>query len=298
MDNLDQFVLTNKKHLKAELQKLSGTKQMWVSPEIAEKWLEVNQINRPISETTVQQYVKRMQNREWCLNGEPIIFSSTGVLLDGQHRLVAVINYGAPVEFDVRFGIDPHVFHTLNSGKTRTFSDSLALQNVPNYSNTAAAIRLVFELKEEISSSFNNATKPSSTTMLKWYKDNPEIQEYVSLGMKWYSLSDHILPASEFAGYVFVMAQHDKKRALTFMDRLATGTNITTNSPIYHLRRKLFQAMMDNRKNMKKKFKRALIIKAWNAYAEGRSMKLLRYSPENEEFPTFTNQRIPLLGTV
>lgn len=61
-----------------------------LTPDIASRMLNTNQRNRPLKNNVVKQYAAAMLRGEWKLNGETIIISRDGNLLDGQHRISAL----------------------------------------------------------------------------------------------------------------------------------------------------------------------------------------------------------------
>ncbi|MDP2620568.1 MAG: hypothetical protein Q8P46_10395, partial [Hyphomicrobiales bacterium] len=73
-----------------------------ITPELAREWLEkTNRKNRPLSELKWTAYAVDMLEGRWQYNGDAIRFGSDGVLLDGQHRLMACVEAGIPFETDV-----------------------------------------------------------------------------------------------------------------------------------------------------------------------------------------------------
>ena len=58
-----------------------------ITPEFAKALLELNGINRPLSDPTLKGYIKTLETDRWKLNGETIKVTTSGRLLDGQHRL-------------------------------------------------------------------------------------------------------------------------------------------------------------------------------------------------------------------
>jgi hypothetical protein len=271
-----------------ELSKLSGTYTIDVSPELAQSWLALNPINRKLSEAHVIEYVNRMKRGEWMLNGQCIIFSDKGILLDGQHRLAAVARAKMTIAFDVRFGIDQDVFATIDDGKKRSASDVFSIEKIPNYSNAAATVNLIMGLQRGVTQkNFNMANKPSNTEKAEWYLENPEVADFVLLGMKWYEASGRILSPAKFAAYAFMMAKVDHKKAMRFMDKLALGFELESSSPIFKLRALLTRAKVDRTRKIPESYERALIIKAWNTYKEGRKIKILKFDTVRDPFPTF-----------
>jgi len=72
-----------------------------VTPELAKTWLDANTSNRPVSELRVQQFAAQMQAGQWRLNHHGIAFAVDKTLLDGLHRLLAVIRSGKTVPMTV-----------------------------------------------------------------------------------------------------------------------------------------------------------------------------------------------------
>jgi len=62
-----------------------------VTMTIAKKWLATNTHNRNISQSRVDTYATDMLADKWHLTHQGIAFDTHGVLMDGQHRLSAVV---------------------------------------------------------------------------------------------------------------------------------------------------------------------------------------------------------------
>jgi len=71
-----------------------------ITPEIAAAYLKRKGANRNISHLRVQRYAREMQRGDWLLTGEAIKFCN-GQLMDGQQRLLAVIESGVSVRMPV-----------------------------------------------------------------------------------------------------------------------------------------------------------------------------------------------------
>jgi ABC-type molybdenum transport system ATPase subunit/photorepair protein PhrA len=68
-----------------------------VTPELAQSWLDSSKSNRTVSEYQVQKLTAQMQAGQWRLNHNGIAFAKDGTLLDGLHRLHAVVHSGVTV---------------------------------------------------------------------------------------------------------------------------------------------------------------------------------------------------------
>ena len=109
----------------------SRKNEVWmIWPEDAELMLKKNYAqNRPIGKSTVLKYANDMKNGNWGDTPTPIIVTKGGMLLDGQHRLSAVIEAGIPIVFEVRVVSDDILFKYLDNGKARRVGDYIHVNN-------------------------------------------------------------------------------------------------------------------------------------------------------------------------
>ncbi len=103
--------------------------------------------NRKILHAVVNRYARDMEAGNWRLTGQPIIFDSQERLLDGRHRLTAVVKAGARAQILVVRGIDPDAMHSIDTGRARTPGQILGLLGVGNSSLVASIARTVFFLE-------------------------------------------------------------------------------------------------------------------------------------------------------
>lgn len=64
---------------------------VYVTMSTAKKWLATNTHNRNVSQSRVDTYATDMLADKWHLTHQGIAFDTEGVLMDGQHRLLAVV---------------------------------------------------------------------------------------------------------------------------------------------------------------------------------------------------------------
>lgn len=98
-----------------------------VTPTVAEKWLMANRSNRPIRQHTVNAYARDMMNGKWdedSMDGI-ISFDTNGCLVNGQHRLRAIIRSGATLRLYVAHDVKGVIF---DRGATRSTRDTLIMQ--------------------------------------------------------------------------------------------------------------------------------------------------------------------------
>ena len=91
-----------------------------ITPSMAFGWLEGNTHNRPLRQVHVQRLARDMKAGRWRLTHQGIAFDTTGLLIDGQHRLCAVIEADMTVKMRVFFNEPPENRHALDIGERRS----------------------------------------------------------------------------------------------------------------------------------------------------------------------------------
>src|SRR5262245_41386859 len=78
---------------------------MTVTPELAHAWLTSNVKNRKLRDEVVKSYARDMVNGNWVITHQGVAFNDKHELIDGQHRLNAIVESGVPVMMLVTFGL-------------------------------------------------------------------------------------------------------------------------------------------------------------------------------------------------
>jgi hypothetical protein len=255
---------------------------MTITPEQAKDWLDsANKRNRPLRATHYMALGIDMLEGRWKYNGDAVRFGTDGVLLDGQHRLMACVDAHMPFETDVIFGLDPNVMPTIDIPRVRTAGDVAHLQGVENASQaTAIANLLLLHTRHGIQNFRNSSCRPTKTQITQEVMANPRIA-LVAGRTGWRSKR---LVAPRILGFChYLFSEQKPDLAERFLVELTEGTNLSKNNPVYLLRERL-------RTNSASKAKLppleiiALFFKAWTAYRDGERIRLLRWSSK-ESFP-------------
>lgn len=98
---------------------------MVVTPQMAEKWLERNEGNRKLREQRAAHLARAMQDGKYRLTHQAVAFSTKGRLLDGQHRLRAIILSQVSVEMAVAFDVPEAAFEVMDAGMPRKMYERL-----------------------------------------------------------------------------------------------------------------------------------------------------------------------------
>lgn len=122
------------------------TKVMNVTPQMAEAWLEKNLNNRKIYNTTVQRFIRIIEQGKWELSHQGIAFDTNGKLIDGQHRLWAIVLTGKTVLIQVTFNTAATTRYVIDTGRGRSRADALTISGRTATTPVGAALNFLFKL--------------------------------------------------------------------------------------------------------------------------------------------------------
>lgn len=98
-----------------------------ITPERAREYLKKNRGNRTIKNRWVETYARDMASGAWKLTHQGIAFDKDGFLVDGQHRLLAIIRANKPIYMMVSRDLEPDTRLVLDQGVNRSAVDALKI---------------------------------------------------------------------------------------------------------------------------------------------------------------------------
>lgn len=96
-----------------------------ITPEKAAAWLANNAGNRPLRERRAAAYAKAIDDGKWVLTPDPIALGKRGRLLNGQHRLRAIMMASTPVRMAVAYDVPDEAFAVMDAGLPRAVHERL-----------------------------------------------------------------------------------------------------------------------------------------------------------------------------
>lgn len=259
-----------------------------ITPSKAKNLLKNNTHNRPVSKKRVNHYSALMKDDKWHLTHQGIAIANDGTVLDGQHRLKAIIKANRPIKMNVSYEVNKDNFKYIDVGYTRTTSNIFAIENIKNYTRHASGVSRYFDFKDSFGSFGRNSRRVENNythnDYLVFYYDNEdfliEVNTKTSKIYRQYSL---ITCSHLYALYVYSVlnAGWDIDHIHNFFE----NTYMLKNDSESNAPKKLFKALVKDataNKQMTQKVKLALIIKSFNYYTEGRSIKILKYDEKRE----------------
>lgn len=112
-----------------------------ITPDVAKTYLITNKGNRYLRNSLVASFARDMKNGVWKLTHQGIAFNKRGELVDGQHRLSAIIFSETTQEMMVTRDVEDDVQPAMDNGLVRGGSDHLFFAGVKRSVRYAAALR-------------------------------------------------------------------------------------------------------------------------------------------------------------
>jgi hypothetical protein len=208
----------------------------------------------------------------WAMTAETVKFAKDGTLLDGQHRLMALIQAGVDVEMVVARGLDPAVQDMMDTGAARTPGDFLRLGGYANSNALGCAARwgvlfdrdalylgtVATQVTHAEIGSFVEAGDPLLADSVRWASNHRGLDVSVSLtGL-----------------CAFLCARVDGPAAEDFFGRAHDGVDLGVGSPILALRNRLRRAQAERLAITTPDYL-SITIRAWNAWRKGETLTTL-----------------------
>ena len=248
-------------------------KYVFMTPEKAKELLDINVRNRSINQRLVNRIAGDISKGNWQVNGETIKVSSTNKLLDGQHRLSAIIKSGMPCHLWVVEGLDDNCHATIDSGLSRGAHHILQIENIQNASLLASTIALIKKIEKQ---NISNSKRASNIDILDNYKKDPEGLDAAARFITGRSWLRRYAGNSIACACYYVASKLSESQASEFFEKLSSGAGLSEGSPILACRNYLIKQRMNRgiaEVGRKIKFQTYQVIaKCWNAYREGNQL--------------------------
>lgn len=249
-----------------------------ITPTMAKNLLGSNINNRNISKRRVNTYARQILNDEWQLNGETIKLTEKGTLLDGQHRLQAIIVANKPIDTYVLTGVASDVFKTIDTGKGRGAADILSIAGYENTVSMAASVRayhtIAQGLKQNESPGKSEGRGLTNMDILKFVQNTKKFPQAIKDSLQ-YKKVIKFIRASNAGALYYLFSQKSAADCAQFFNEVDAGTGLKNNRPAYVLREKLISLSGFNEVDADKS--RWLIIlftiQAWNAFRKKESIE-------------------------
>lgn len=207
---------------------------MDVTPAIAAHWLQNNVRNRPLADDTIIAYARDMRNGLWFETHQGLAFNDKDELIDGQHRLHAIIRAGVTLRTMVTFGLKSEIdgkecttMDAVDRGRPRSVADQLRIQHGMK---DGAKISMICASIANLCQSERTRRLSVGQTLEIYREFQPAIDWVIQIASKAPGLrAKGVQAACAFA----VAADHKLKH---LCHSIFTGTDLEPGTPLHQLR--------------------------------------------------------------
>jgi hypothetical protein len=244
-----------------------------ITPETAKELLSLNVKNRAVNRMHVDSLAKEMKNGRWKVNGDTICLNGSR-LIDGQHRLHAVVASGVTIQSFVVTDLPSDVFDTKDVGKRRSPGDTLSVLGYTHSHRLAAQLALI---DAYCTSRADKQVHYSNTEVESLLVKYPNAADSIQTKLSGKSL----VPPSVLDACHYLFSQKDKELADDFVDKVLKGAGLEEQSAWYVLRERLVANSLSKSK-LSRPYIMALCIKAWNVTRAGKTIRYLRWREKGD----------------
>jgi hypothetical protein len=238
-----------------------------VTPQMAEEYLTHNTRNRKIVAAHVDAIARDIRAGNWMMNAQPICFARDGRLLNGQHRLSAVIQAGEAIEVPVMRGLPEEAYATYDIHAKRGPQLGAAFDNFGDKPLVAAAAVLLW--KHELKPSGVRNAKPTPAEVMKIVEQHPRLLEMRTFGRKMIEFGR----GSVLAYAAYCIERDDPELGRVFLERFETGADLPRGHLILELRKRM-QIMRRERTSQEEQLKE--LLGAWARFKENPDLERLK----------------------
>lgn len=259
--------------------------EVTITPDVAEQYLSSNTHNRRLQDFSVKKYAEVMRKGLWDEGAPvaPISFDTDGVLINGQHRLWAIIESGVTLTLTVVTNAKPESFAVIDQGHKRTTGQVAQLAGVKNATAVTSMAGYLLRYDKDHSIVWTAKT-PLITTeeTLQYTHEYDDLLQYAYAEAMSIGVLLNIVNLNLALAMVIILRDSEHKdRYLEFAEGLRTGAGLAEGDARLALRN--YKGLVDPRAEkhstyLQKQVQVSMVLKAWNAFITGRPVKSLRYS--------------------
>lgn len=204
-----------------------------MGPQEAKKILDKARDQRPRRSGWIRDLADLMRRGQFVSTHQGIAIDSEGYLIDGQHRLLAVIESGVTIGILVTRGLDKSSYRSIDSGLARTMGDRLKLLSDPKANQIACALVRSYIVATQVKSASRVAVDLIDNTFL------PLADEFTEVAERFRRPVPGITRSDIGAALVCYLSKHPQQ-ASEFIEGYITGEGMRKGEPAMALREAVF----------------------------------------------------------
>jgi len=242
-----------------------------LTPGVAAELLRRNPDNRSIRPVKLRHFVSDMKRGRWSLNGETIIISKDGLVNDGQHRCLALVEANTTIPVTIFFGADRETRKTVDQGSVRNASAFLAMDGVPNSVERASIARMVLAYEASDAESLYDSAAFNNSDIYDRALSDPSIAIAARFAASHHKQTKPYAAPSIIGFCLYEFMNIDEDEAQEYMGQVVTGENLRAKDPAKTVRDRLLAV---GRRNNQDKVE--IIFRGWNAFRQGRPLAIAK----------------------
>jgi hypothetical protein len=253
----------------------------------AEQILEKNGRNRPLSHPRIARYTKALVEGRWNFTGDAIQVDWNEDLLNGQHRLHAIVLSDVPMQVNLVTGLPPESQRFMDQGRARSAGNQLAVEGVSSATQIAAIVKVYLAwMGGQLTSEAKGVLGATDEIVEYAHAHREELQLAVTLADRVRKNIKVMIGATGAVAYRALLL--DREAAEEFFEILANGANLEIGSPILTFRNHVIKLRTTRvgRTNAEMVY---LLVIAWNAWRSGRTdmnrIQLPKHGVRDDKIP-------------
>jgi hypothetical protein len=249
-----------------------------VDPGLAEEWLDHNDNNRTIRDRKVAAFKRDLLAGNWRNIGDPIRFDTNGKLVDGQHRLMALIHANQESSEQITMpllvirNVLPEDQVVMDTGTPRSAGDQLRMAGYKNYALLAVTAKWLIFWERKALYADANIKNVTHAEIMDWVTEHPDVHDAVDLISHLRSGID--MPPGYVSAAYYILKEINEDDADDFFHRLSDGIGLDGGDPVLALRNRL-RDLKFNRSQLSGEQWLSLLMRAWNARRDGTVIRKL-----------------------
>lgn len=247
-----------------------------IDPAKASEMLEKNTKNRNISATRLMQYAKDMKNNRWKESGNTISVGPDGRLLNGQHRLMALVEAGITMDFIVVTEDSDETFDIFDTGLNRNVAVLLRMHGIADASIVSGIAKMV-QMYDSNPGNVWHASTLTKQELIEFAQAHKEEAEFyanlstlfayhIKCGKNWYAAGMYLISRD---------TKHSDKLD-EFHKSLCEGVGMTSDDPRLAFRNYLIRQGAPHTMWEQQSYV-GLLLRTWNDWIHGEKKTQVRW---------------------
>lgn len=194
-----------------------------ITPVMAADLLTKNGANRKLNLRHVDFLASQIKTGKWQNNGQTIVIASDGTLMDGQHRLSAIVSANEPADLGLVTNVSREAMATIDNGKPRSSADVLYMSNCREPSLVASSIRLLYQFDNGDLAKIR-LKMPNSVVgvALRQIQNKLDIDLILKM-VKKTARNTMLKPSHLFAAFYLISIKYGQEAASDFINKINNG---------------------------------------------------------------------------